>query len=103
MIKHDELRKNIEERVLEERRVLSEHYTNQCEREFMAAVKNNADFPIRIKVDVHLTDTDKKGATIIRNFFEKYDYRSVRTNYETGGTILVEIHKNGTAFTRRPN
>lgn len=100
MIEYTKLQDAIEARIADERKTLTEHYTSTCETEFMAAVEANQVFPITFKVPVHAIDADKRGATIIRQWFEKYGYRTVRTSYGTVGNILVEVHKNGTAFTR---
>ncbi len=103
MINHNELRVQIQEREVELKRTLSEHYTKECEKEFMHAVESESNFPIKIKVQIHAADKDKRGATIIRSFFEEHGYRSLRTSYETGGSVLVEIYENGTNLTRHHN
>ncbi|AFN37533.1 hypothetical protein [Vibrio phage TCU-VP03-AIR1] len=100
MINHNELKQQIHAREAEEKRILIEHYTSECEKEFMHAVESGSSFPIIVKVPIHAADKDKRGATIIRTFFEEHGYRSLRTSYETGGRVLVEIHENGTNLTR---
>ncbi|ALP47194.1 hypothetical protein vBValMR10Z_253 [Vibrio phage vB_ValM_R10Z] len=100
MLSHDELSKQINQREQIARKVLSEHYNGECEKEFTHAVENGAFFPIKIKVPIHISDCDKKGSGFIRAFFEQHGYRNLRTCYESGGYVSVEIFKNGTNISR---
>ena len=101
MKKYHEVKEEIDNRVIEHTRILTDHYTREVEQSFSKAIDDVAvEFPICFAVPIHAADAHKKGANIIHALMKKHDYRSVQISYDTNGAISIKVHVNGTVIAR---
>ncbi|AUR86038.1 hypothetical protein NVP1081O_303 [Vibrio phage 1.081.O._10N.286.52.C2] len=103
MIKHGELKLQIEQRVESLRSTMQEHYTAEVENAMASEIAHNPtiDFPIKLKVSIHSKDDGTSMAmNIIRKYLNDHGYLSVHVNRTTNGSYLIVIDKNGTMKTR---
>lgn len=95
---YDDLKKNINRRNVDIRKVLTDFYSKELEKGF-TNLESAVNFPLHIDVNHHIEDSQGIGNAIIQELLRSNGYKNARIQKSSTG-LKITIHENGMALPR---